>query len=533
MTSAVKRALCEEIEIDLLEANQHFHILSDNIVDEAMQEIQDVTCVKAIMSAATENKSIPVLRNSFRKMMERARSSPRRLAALMDVGLFVAIKAALDSSRKTLTTTNNDARAKLCIYTLMSLSEVASTGSICQGHATPTIAWKQYARAAGVDDSLSELLAMSSISDTARIGIGECIWTLLREESVDSALRLHRRNCTKGVIAAVVANKIPDNGVFLDLLSTLLKTCSACRFVLRDNRRAKAVIQKLITALDNHPNAAMDCMCSLCDNDLPRTSQHIPKEDRDDLVRKLMASLSVSSMRVMQSLLARGINSFDGQIKNNKVVWGEKAERVADEWGLVIKLGLESLYTHVYSSFCRDTHSTFYTILDSIGQGVLMSPVEVLRALELLRNTMKVLTFHRAIVELESCLQAVLQLSLASRVPLTGFADIFKGMAMLFGSQFDEMCRGKRFAHCPAEKTEYDAADLCPICLNRLDTPSIEGDSVHITTCKHFMHASCVRKCLDTGTGSCAVCRCEGVDVIEQVMGPRQTYNPFTRRYIM
>lgn len=474
--------------------------------------------------------STTMLRTALRAVLLRCRLLSQSVRGLIDAGLFIALRAAVESGLGVRAFTGSGdlllsscTRLRLCLCCLRSLRVVLGP------------LWVDAVSAAGIATSLCRGLASmtSSLSTSHSIVAIMCdvLQPLLSASSVSAILRAHK--C--GVTHILVTNLKADSPIVLSLLAELLRTCSACRYILRSSKRTTRVMNSLLGILTegnpSHRSDASFCIAQLMNNSLPKVTNSISQQSKEILCTFLLGQLDLpdhasTAVYVLRSCVGHGSTAHLLQFKGNRGPKDSEISSAADIWSSLVQQfdGCSRIVS--WLSFCslESDHKIGYSVIRGLAERGVFTLLESQAAIQCVCASIQYLIDSEHIWHCERALWCLsyLVMSPTGLIKVTemnsdcasALRTSIMSIAMLCGITFDSKCRVKRFVHVPTDATKEIS---CPICMEE-DI----NDEPCMLACGHVMHSRCIRKWKDTSF-SCPVCRSTGFDLVLHILGPRKT----------
>lgn len=377
--------------------------------------------------------------------------------------------------------------------------------------------WTVHARKAGVHITLCEILARTDLNRGEVDNVCGHLGSLLQYQNYSVLYNMHKLGVTRSILFHLSPRACP-----LFLLAQLLNCNSACRTVLRHTERIHSVISVLFECIGGQCGvdekryvSAVDCFTKLLDNDLPRVSAQLNKELWTRTLREQLlvgGKEKPQALRIVRSLLGKGLTCFSGQGKERKLPSSYEIEQHVCQWAEA--LGGECVKTvgHILGR----THllpeiRSCLLILTQLCQHVTVPPAYAHVVAGALSSH---LIGCHDLMRVRCTLQVLIQVSLASNMCCRALSPLAVSYckSSLEKRDFQIICRETRLYVC---KPVIELQDNdCVVCLEKL-----EGGESRMTSCGHYFHRQCLAKWFYKGRkGTCPLCRSVGVDAVAQLI---------------
>lgn len=502
-----------------------FNEMALPLVQEATRTHNDYNTLLNIIctAAAGDAAARGVRKHLLQYIANTCTDNPDRYQQWLGMGLFYALSAVLQQSYECLATVK-----AVCAC----LTKIMETNRGCRAAA----------RQADVHGQLTLVLVSIRLDEAGADLICGLIGELLKNQSTDLIWHSHAEGATKGMVVNFSCT-YPR----LLLCRELLRTCSACRFVLRTPDRAVFVITQLQKQIEVGTDSelrhlAVESLCCLLDCDV-RTRLYIDNPAlfcRGMLVQLTVPATRVTTLKVLRSLLGCGVHTFPNQVKETKVSTRLEQHRAIEEVWLphLTCIADTFLYSSISSSnsssnTCQQTHVLATAVLEALAQHQIFSFATVCALADTFLAALTVLTTARSFEQCFAVLRALARIQLnannngcsgALHVNAAAFIKAVTAVRLLNSVRFDHYRCDRSIVSAAAMP---DASASCPICLSPLSGSSGGGGGgggVTQTHCQHKMHHLCLLQWETSSSNSssskstCPVCRSPGIDIIDLIL---------------
>jgi hypothetical protein len=475
-------------------------VMMSNIMKRVMPLVMEATGsvgdYMLIMEMITSACCPPqVLQEKYKELIERCQV---RFKEMVKVGMFEAFTAILHSTNQL----HSPKSARLTVATIR---------NVCTNQTN----WTAAARQASLIPPLIDVLKKTCHDLTDVDAACSILTSLLINTEYRVVLDAHRKGATNACLY-----RLGYRVSSIRLLSELVRCNSVCRHIMRQEVRARRTLDHIYASLDMGNRgvyhgrylAAVDAFCRLVDNDIVRTTALLPMQGVAQLVvHQLQQEVHVHAVRLLRTLVGKGISCFLGQAKESRRPSALQVRITASKWSQALgNDSIEGLLCAVKRTPTTGVWRMTLMILQELSQHVALHHTTAMEALscmcELVQRTKDVTTLRKI---LYTCMQVCLSAGIDAQSHLSLVNACSNATRK---ADFNSVCRGDCFYHAPAKV--WNSTDTCTVCLEKLD------ENVQETSCKHVFHEECLLKWLEVSEGGeqCPVCRSTGLDVVDVLL---------------